>query len=185
MTNKKYYGNVTSLYTSKLVKQTGQINTPGTTLNVRKGAGTTYGILGKLKDNTTVTLISKTSNNWYKIKYGSGNGYVSGQYIDNIKDVADSTTDFTNYKNFKYRDVLVKNAESFYKNKSKFTYNNTTPFKYSNPKSNIANWKTGGKIHLDDKFLMQLLTMGYSYSTMDIENKTNRNKASDVSWALP
>ena len=32
---------------------------------------------------------------------------------------------------------------------------------------------------------MQLLTMGYSYSTMDIENKTNRNKAKDVSWALP
>ena len=32
---------------------------------------------------------------------------------------------------------------------------------------------------------MQLLTMGYNYSTMDIENKTNRNKAKDVSWALP
>ena len=32
---------------------------------------------------------------------------------------------------------------------------------------------------------MQLLTMGYSYDTMDIENKTNRNKAKDVSWALP
>lgn len=185
LTTKKYYGNVTSLYTSKLVKQTGQVNAPGTTLNVRKGAGTTYGILGKLKDNTTVTLISKTSNNWYKIKYKSGNGYVSGKYIDNIKDVTDTTTDFTNYKNFKYRKTFVKNAESFYKNKSKFTYNNTTPFKYSNPKSNIANWKTGGKIHLDDKFLMQLLTMGYSYDTMDIENKTNRNKATDVSWALP
>ena len=185
LTTKKYYGNVTSLYTSKLVKQTGQVNTPGTTLNVRKGAGTTYGILGKLKDNTTVTLISKTSNNWYKIKYKSGNGYVSGKYIDNIKDVADTTTDFTNYKNFKYRDVLVKNAESFYNNKSKFTYNNTTPFKYSNPKDNIANWKTGNKIHLDDKFLMQLLTMGYSYDTMKLETKTNRNKAADVSWALP
>ena len=185
LTTKKYYGSVTSLYTSKLVKQTGQVNTPGTTLNVRKGAGTSYAILGKLKDNTTVTLISKTSNNWYKIKYKDGSGYVSSQYIDNIKDAADTTTDFTNYKNFKYRKTLVKNAESFYKNKSKFTYNNTTPFKYSDPKSSIANWKTGGKIHLDDKFLMQLLTMGYSYSTMDLENKTNRNKASDVSWALP
>ena len=185
LTTKKYYGNVTSLYTSKVVKQTGQVNAPGTTLNVRKGAGTSYAILGKLKDNTTVTLLSITSNNWYRIKYRSGSGYVSGKYIDNIKDAADTTTDFTNYKNFKYRDVLVKNAESFYKNKSKFTYNNTTPFKYTNPKSNIDKWKTGGKIHLDDKFLMQLLTMGYSYDTMDIENKTNRNKAADVSWALP
>ena len=185
LTTKKYYGNVTSLYTSKLVKQTGQVNTPGTTLNVRKGAGTTYRILGKLKDNTTVTLISKTSNNWYKIKYRSGNGYVSGKYIDNIKDVTDITTDFTNYKNFKYRDVLVKNAESFYKNKDKFTYSNTTPFNYANPKNNISSWKSGDKINLDDKFLMQLLTMGYSYSTMKLETKTNRNKAEDVSWALP
>ena len=185
LTTKKYYGNVTSLYTSKLVKQTGQVNTPGTTLNVRKGAGTTYSILGKLKDNTTVTLISKTSNNWYKIKYGSGNGYVSGKYIDNIKDVADTTTDFTNYKNFKYRDIIVKNAESFYKNKDKFTYSNTTPFSFSNPKGNISSWKVGNKINLDDKFLTQLLTMGYSYSTMDLENKTNRNKAKDASWALP
>lgn len=185
LTTKAYYGNVTSLYTSKLVKQTGQVNTPGTTLNVRKGSGTKYAILGKLKDNTTVTLISKTSNNWYKIKYKDGNGYVSGQYIDNIKDVTDDTTDFTNYKNFKYRDVIVENAESFYKNKSKFTYNNTTPFKYSNPKDNISKWKAGDKIHLDDKFLMQLLTMGYSYDTMKLETKTNRNKAADVSWALP
>ena len=32
---------------------------------------------------------------------------------------------------------------------------------------------------------MQLLTMGYSYDTMKLETKTNRNKASDVSWALP
>ena len=32
---------------------------------------------------------------------------------------------------------------------------------------------------------MQLLTMGYSYNTINLEEKTDRNKAKDVSWALP
>ena len=185
ITTKTYYGSVTSMYTSKTVRKEGQVNTPGTTLNVRKGSSTKYAILGELKDNTKITIISTTSNNWHKIKYKDGYGYVSGQYVDNIKDVTDTTTNFTNYANFKYRDTLVANAESFYKNKDKFTYSNVTPFNFSNPKDNIGVWKLGEKITLDDKFLMQLLTMGYSYSTMDIENKTNRNKAKDVSWALP
>ena len=185
ITTKTYYGSVTSMYTSKTVRKEGQVNTPGTTLNVRKGSSTKYEILGELKDNTKITIISTTSNNWHKIKYKNGYGYVSGEYVDNIKDVTDTTTNFTNYANFKYRDTLVANAESFYKNRDKFTYSNTTPFNFSNPKDNITVWKLGDKITLDDKFLMQLLTMGYSYSTMDIENKTNRNKAKDVSWALP
>ena len=185
ITDKTYYGSVTSMYTSTTVRKEGQVNTPGTTLNVRKGSSTKYEILGELKDNTKITIISTTSNNWHKIKYKDGYGYVSGQYVDNVKDVTDTTANFTNYKNFKYRDTIVANAESFYKNKDKFTYSNVTPFKFSNPKDNIGVWKLGDKITLDDKFLMQLLTMGYSYDTMDIENKTNRNKAKDVSWALP
>ena len=185
ITDKTYYGSVTSMYTSTTVRKEGQVNTPGTTLNVRKGSSTKYVILGELKDNTKITIISTTNNNWHKIKYKDGYGYVSGQYVDNIKDVTDTTTNFTNYANFKYRDTIVANAESFYKNKDKFTYSNVTPFNFSNPKDNIGVWKLGDKITLDDKFLMQLLTMGYSYNTMDIENKTNRNKAKDVSWALP
>ena len=185
ITDKTYYGSVTSMYTSTTVRKEGQVNTPGTTLNVRTGSSTKYKILGELKDNTKITIISTTSNNWHKIKYKDGYGYVSGQYVDNIKDVTDTTTNFTNYANFKYRDTIVANAESFYKNKDKFTYSNVTPFNFSNPKDNIGVWKLGDKITLDDKFLMQLLTMGYSYDTIDIENKTNRNKAKDVSWALP
>ena len=183
LTNKKYYGNVTSMYTSKTVRKEGQVNT--SSLNVRTGASTKYKILGKLKDNTKITIISKTSNGWYKIKYKNGYGYVSGKYVDNVKDITDTTTNFTNYKNFKYRDTLVANAESFYKNKDKFVYNNTCAFDYSNPKDNISKWKTGDKIHIDDNFLMQMLVMGYSYETIDIENKTNRNKNKNASWSLP
>ena len=183
LTTKKYYGSVTSMYTSKTVRKEGMVN--ASTLNVRKGASTKYTILGKLKDNTKITIISKTSNGWYKIKYKNGYGYVSGKYVDNVKDIADTTTNFTNYKNFKYRDTLVANAESFYKNKDKFVYNNTCAFDYSNPKDNISKWKTGEKIHIDDNFLTQLLVMGYSYETANLDKMTSRKKVKEASWALP
>lgn len=184
LTTKKYYGSVTSQYTTRVVKQTGQVNCTSA-LNVRKGAGTSYKILGTLKNNTTVTIISKTSNNWYKIQYKDNYGYVSGKYIDNIKDVTDTTTNYTNYANFKYRDTLVKNAESFYDKRANFIYNNTCAFDFSNPSENIDSWKTDGKYHIDDNFLMQLLVMGYSYSTCKLASQTSRVEASGVSWALP
>ena len=58
-------------------------------LNVRNGAGTNYGTIGALKNGSTVEIV-ETSGNWYKIKYGSGYGFVSKDYvvINNISRVA-------------------------------------------------------------------------------------------------
>lgn len=72
--------------TETSVNQEGLVN--ATSLNVRSGPGTNYNILGKLKNNTKVTIAAKCSNSWLKIKYGTGYGYVSGDYIDNIKNVS-------------------------------------------------------------------------------------------------
>lgn len=184
LTTKKYYGSVTSEYSTKVVRQEGTVKC-NSALNVRKGAGTSYKILGTLKNGTKVTIISKTSNNWYKIKYSSSYGYVSGKYITNVTDVTDKTTNYTNYANFKYRDKLVANAESFYSKRTNFVYNNTCAFDYSNPSENVDKWMTDGKYHIDDNFLMQMLVMGYSYDTANLKNQTSRKKVSDVSWALP
>lgn len=54
------------------------------TLNVRKGAGQKYAKLGTLKNGTTVIIASK-GKNWHKIEYGTGYGYVSAQYIKDVK----------------------------------------------------------------------------------------------------
>jgi stage II sporulation protein D len=51
-----------------------------TALNVRSGAGTGYSIIGSLKNNAQVEILEKVGS-WYKIKYGNGTGYVSGQYV--------------------------------------------------------------------------------------------------------
>ncbi|WP_343348660.1 SH3 domain-containing protein [Terrisporobacter petrolearius] len=55
--------------------------TANNNVNVRKGPNTTYAKVGSLKRNAKVTVVAKSSNNWYKIKLNSGYGYVSSQYI--------------------------------------------------------------------------------------------------------
>ncbi|EJT5935166.1 Bacteriocin BCN5 [Clostridium perfringens] len=49
-------------------------------LNVRKGPGTDYDSIGQLYQGEIVNIVAKNEK-WYKIKYGSGNGYVNFDYI--------------------------------------------------------------------------------------------------------
>ena len=51
-----------------------------TNLNLRSDASTSGKVLLTIPIDTNVTLISK-SGSWYKIKYGSEQGYVSSQYL--------------------------------------------------------------------------------------------------------
>ncbi|MEE0325869.1 SH3 domain-containing protein [Butyricicoccus sp.] len=48
-------------------------------LNVRSGAGTSYSVIGNLKKGNSASVVGST-NGWYKIKYGSGYGYISSKY---------------------------------------------------------------------------------------------------------
>ncbi|WP_300954395.1 SH3 domain-containing protein [uncultured Clostridium sp.] len=49
-------------------------------LNVRSGAGTSYSVIGSLNNGTKVEIV-ETNGTWYKIKYGSGYGYISKDYV--------------------------------------------------------------------------------------------------------
>ncbi|MBM6821016.1 SH3 domain-containing protein, partial [Clostridium saudiense] len=59
--------------------QSGTIKVSGA-LNVRSGAGTSYSVIGSLSNGANVEIV-ETSGSWYKIKYGSGYGYVSKDYV--------------------------------------------------------------------------------------------------------
>lgn len=48
---------------------------------VRECSSTSSTKLGTLNKNTKVTIVAKSSNNWYKIKFNNGYGYVCAQYI--------------------------------------------------------------------------------------------------------
>jgi len=90
------YGYVSNKYVTITGTSGGNNNTvtpgnPGTTvktgkttssLNVRKGPSTSYASLGKLAQGATVQIVGTDSaTGWYKIKYGTGYGYISNKYV--------------------------------------------------------------------------------------------------------
>lgn len=59
-----------------------KVTTDNTALNIRKGPGTDQPIVGKAAHNSTVTLLSKTNDQWWSIKTDSGEeGYAYAQYL--------------------------------------------------------------------------------------------------------
>ena len=114
---------------------------------IRKGANTTFDKLGSLKKNAKVTIVAKTSNNWYKVKFNKGYGYVCGQYInlnkteDDFKYPATGTvnsavfvrkgasTSYTKLGKLQKNDkvtILSKTTYGWYK----INYKNTTGYVY-------------------------------------------------------
>lgn len=50
-------------------------------LNVRSGPGITYGTIGTLYNGNVTEILDDSNSSWYKIRYNSGTGFVSSQYI--------------------------------------------------------------------------------------------------------
>ncbi|MDR3714590.1 MAG: SH3 domain-containing protein [Puia sp.] len=58
------------------------VTTQTSNLNIRKGPGTDQPIVGKAAHNDTVTLISKTNDQWWLIRTNAGEeGYAFAQYL--------------------------------------------------------------------------------------------------------
>ncbi len=68
--------------------QTGVVDSSKVTSNlrVRDGAGTSFNVLGAINPGSSVSIYA-LENGWYKIAFGSGFGYVSAEYITNVKDI--------------------------------------------------------------------------------------------------
>jgi hypothetical protein len=64
-------------------KQIEVLPTPTGTLNVRKGPSTSYPIITTIKPGEKYELIGEQSD-WYKIKVGSKQGWISGQYAKKL-----------------------------------------------------------------------------------------------------
>ncbi len=94
---------ITVLGAETYTQQRGITNVSGSRLNVRSGVGTSTTVIGRLEDQTYVTIIGEDSDTdgvkWYKIEFTSelqDYGYVSSQYITIIPNVSgDTTTDET------------------------------------------------------------------------------------------
>lgn len=100
-------GWITSQY-SKLVAKTAstattvsvyKVKITGSSVNVRKRAGTSYGRIGTAKKNQTFTYLGKktiSGKTWYKIQYTSTKtGWVSGTYSKLVKVTVSTTASST------------------------------------------------------------------------------------------
>ena len=59
-----------------------KVTTDSSNLNIRKGPGTDQPIVGKAGHNSTVTLLSKTNDQWWLVKTESGEeGYAYAEYL--------------------------------------------------------------------------------------------------------
>ncbi|WP_446897354.1 SH3 domain-containing protein [Clostridium sp. LBM24168] len=78
-------GSSSSPHTSTQIVQTtvksGIVNvSSSSSLNIRSGANTSFGVIGSLRSGQSVQIVG-TVGNWYKIKLNSTYGYVNADYI--------------------------------------------------------------------------------------------------------
>lgn len=59
-------------------------NIDGGNLNMRSGAGTSYGISAKIPMNTSFAYVKDYDDEWYQGIYGNVNGYTSKQYTKKV-----------------------------------------------------------------------------------------------------
>ena len=58
------------------------VTTDSSNLNIRKGPGTDQPLAGKAAHGSTVTLVSKTNDQWWLIRTDNGEeGYAYAQYL--------------------------------------------------------------------------------------------------------
>jgi hypothetical protein len=61
---------------------TARVATESSNLNIRKGPGTDQPIVGKAAHNSTVTVVSQTSDQWWLVRTKNGEeGYAYAQYL--------------------------------------------------------------------------------------------------------
>lgn len=65
-------------------------------VNLRKKASMSGAIIKTVKKGTKLTIIEKTNSKWYRVKLSNGTkGYMSAQYLQEIKDTTTNTTTST------------------------------------------------------------------------------------------
>ena len=94
--------------------------------------------------------------------------------------------EYYDYKTFKGHNNVVKIANTYLDNISKFVYNQTTPASFTNPSANISKWTTNGKFHIDCSTFIKFMFMGYSYVSTPY-NKTSMTELKrnpGYSWSI-
>jgi uncharacterized protein YgiM (DUF1202 family)/GH24 family phage-related lysozyme (muramidase) len=79
-------GSTGSTSTPSTPKLTGALVQVNDLLRLRSGPGTSYSVLGHLKNGTYLTVLEPPKNSWMKVKWGSTIGYVCTDYVKFLYD---------------------------------------------------------------------------------------------------
>ena len=111
-------------------------------VNLRKGAGTSNSVVKVLTLNTEVTIVGEEGD-WYKVKAGSSNGYILKEYVSDSKKVTSRSNSASRTENEAENTETTSEKEST-SNKTNTTNNVTTTNKQenTNSKSNKENTNT-------------------------------------------
>ena len=90
---------------------------------MRKGAGTSYGIVSRLPSGAVAKLVS-THGNWYKVTYKGDTGYVSAEYCKLVDYDASVSTEDTSTSSTT-REKVIAYAKTFLG--TKYVYGGTKP----------------------------------------------------------
>lgn len=92
------------------------VGTTTTSLNVRKGAGSSYAIITTLPQGTKVNIVAKdNATGWYKITYNGAYGYVSNKYITIESTGGGTTPGKDTIYDFPYADEMVEVATTYWR----------------------------------------------------------------------
>ena len=148
------------------VKKTQYGTVTASSLNMRSSASTKGKVVTKLKKNTKVTIVKKQSNGWYKVKYRSKIGFVSGSYLK----ITNQTTSNTNKDNNKTNNNTINNNTN--KN-DKVTGMDFLEFKKK--RSSFGFDETGGYADGEPAFYTGVLTADENGAYFGLEGGYHRN----------
>ena len=120
------------------------------------------------------------------VYYNPGSEITDKQYLGSVA-AKHNGGNYTPFGKFKDQEVLIEMAQSFVDNKDKFVYDTNTPLDFSNPANHVDSWTTGDKFNIDNLTFISYVLSGWSYSGSHYNNlsKSNINKNSKYSWAIP
>lgn len=105
---KNMIGYASSTYLKSKTSVSGDFGTgtiTGSDVRMRKGAGTSYSILGTYSKGTKMT-VTGASGNWYAVKYNSKSGYVSADYMS-ISETTSTATKTTTTSTATYQGTVT------------------------------------------------------------------------------
>ena len=127
-------------------------------LNVRKGPGTSYGIVKVIDMNVTVTVTEATNSSWYKVKLSDGTeGYLAAQYlkitsgdINSVKpgNSGDDNTDNGNNSNTPATDEYVRVTVGLNLRSEPNTSSKVRTVLSTGTVLNVLDRKTSGWVHV-------------------------------------